>query len=322
MIIQQKRIRNIHSHLKHIPLGDKIIYGVTGLNRFTEQLQAVGFSENLSIGELVLPAGIFGSVSQFNAEGKQIIHRNKPKETAYRMAMWHWTEWRGRYNTEEMSKIVDIPYKRYPRTFAPPPSIELQIALSANQQPIVIGPTILYAEENTPLMVHIVNLFLEIFGECYIFTENLEEIIVAPTRHLNWKILPPGERPWEQLRSEIEPIIRREPKGNRQVIQHRFATINRHKPEFVAIGQAGFQGYVVFGFPKRNLYILECTKINNATYVFGTDWKRLSQMTKAEILNDNLQTDRIIHRTSWYPRVRHLLNGSNGTQKHFREFES
>lgn len=317
MIIQQKRIRNIHAHLKHVPLGSKITFAVTELDRFAEQLRAAGFSEDLSVGESVLPSGTFGSISYFNAEGKQIIHRDQPKETAYRMAMWHWKEWRGRYHTEDMSKIVDIPYKRYPRTYAPPPSIELQIALSADQQPIVIGPAITYSEENAPLLVHTGNLFLEIFGECHVFTENLEEIIVAPVRRLNWKILPPGERPWKQLRSEIEPIIAQEPEGNREVIQHRFATINRYKPEFVAVGQAGFQGYVIFGFPERDLYVLECTKINNATYVFGTNWQRLSQMTKAEILNESLQTDRIIHRTSWYQRVSALLNGSNGVQKKF-----
>jgi len=83
----------------------------------------------------------------------------------------------------------------------------------------------------------------------------------------------------------------------------------------VAVGQAGFHGYVVFGFPDRDLYMLESTKINNATYVFAKNWKLLSQMTKAEILNSALYTDRIIHRKNWHWRVNRLLNGKNGGQK-------
>ncbi|MBK8129250.1 MAG: hypothetical protein IPK53_10150 [bacterium] len=322
MIIQQERIHNIHTHLKHVPYGSKITFAITGLDRFGELLQAIGFPDGFSVGESVLPAGRFGPITRFNAEGKELVHRDKPKETAYRMGVWRWKEWRGRYHTEAMSKIVEIPYKRYPRTFVPPPSVELQIVLSPNQQPIIVGPIIAYSEENAPLMVHTVNLFLEVFGECHVFTQSLEELIVVPIRRLNWKILPPGERTWEQLRSEIKSIIEREPDGNRQVIQHRFTTVNGYKPEFVAIGRAGFQGYVVFGFPKRNLYILECTKINNATYVFGTDWETLSQMTKAEILSDNLQTDRIIHRTSWYRQIKALLNRADGTQKTLPGFKN
>ena len=47
------------------------------------------------------------------------------------------------------------------------------------------------------------------------------------------------------------------------------------------------------------MYILECVHFGNATYVFGDDWEILSQMTKAEILNSDLQQDRLIHRENW-----------------------
>lgn len=314
MIIQQKRIRNIHKHLKQIPPGQSIIFGVSGLERFTEKNQTVGFTPSMLLGESVLPPGIFGPISQFNAEGKYHIHRDQPQETAHRMAEWHWTEWRGRYDTRDMSKIVDIPYKRYPRTFVSPPSVELTLVESADEGSLIIGPLLAYSEDNAPLLTHIANLLLEIFGECQVFTEQLESFITVPIRRLNWNVLPTGKRPWEKLYPEIKSLIEQEPEGNQPVIKNRFAKVNSYGPDFVAVGQAGFQGYIVFGFPDRTLFILESTQTNNATYVFNENWERLSQMTKAEILNNDLQTDRIIHRKSWYQRMSMLLNGTNGTQ--------
>jgi hypothetical protein len=77
--------------------------------------------------------------------------------------------------------------------------------------------------------------------------------------------------------------------------------------DFVAIGQAGFAGYIIFGFPGKNRYLLESIQPNNATYVFAENWESLSQMTKAEILKQNLHADRIIHREGWPVRVHRTL---------------
>ena len=67
----------------------------------------------------------------------------------------------------------------------------------------------------------------------------------------------------------------------------------------MAIGKAGFSGYLIFGFTLRNLYICESAFYVNATYIFESNWEELSRMTKAEILNQELQKDRIIHREGW-----------------------
>ncbi len=37
----------------------------------------------------------------------------------------------------------------------------------------------------------------------------------------------------------------------------------------------------------------------NATYVFKDDWINISQLTKAQILKENLQEDRLIHKKNW-----------------------
>lgn len=109
------------------------------------------------------------------------------------------------------------------------------------------------------------------------------------------------------MRGHVEPFVRRQPRGNQPIIRARLQEVNKYKPEFVAVGQAGFDGYVIFGFPKKNLYVLESVHPDNATYVFEDEWQRLSQMTKAEILNHDLQKERIIHRAGWPARIRRLL---------------
>lgn len=306
MLIKKKRIRNLSSNLRPIQRGETLVLGVKDLERFAGTLSEIGFTKALESGESVLPCP-FGPVARFNAEGKYIKHTDQPMETAYTQIEWHWNEWHGTDEVER-SKIVDRPYKRYPRTFIPPPSIELRVAMTTNGEKLIIVPAIEYTEDNDEHILNVINLFLEIFGECQILKENLDEIIQATTRRLNWRVLPRGRKPWVEIAEHVRSTIERQPLGNQPVIKKRLETINQHGPDFVAIGQAGFSGYVIFGFPNKNRYVLESVNPNNATYVFDEDWEELSKKTKAEILNQNLQSDRIIHRKSWFGRVKGLLN--------------
>src|SRR5690606_37710933 len=111
--------------------------------------------------------------------------------------------------------------------------------------------------------------------ECEVFTTSLDGLINVPVRRLNWRILPPGRYPWEQLKEHLQPVIRQAREGNRAVVENRLENVNSYNPEFVAIGQGGFRGYAIFAFPDRNLYVLESSKTNNATYVFSERWEEL-----------------------------------------------
>lgn len=308
MIIKGKRIRNLGSRLRFVPSGTKIVLGVRNLNRFQNLLTKAGFTPNLETGEIVLPATVFGPISRYNALGKLLIHKDRPKETAYRMVEWHWQQWKGRDETEEKSKIVEVPYERYPRTLIPPPSVELRVATNVHGDKLLISTAIEFTDNNRTQILHIINLLLEMFGECQVFRENLEAIINAPLKQLNWTVLPLGRYPWGDLRQKIQRVIQRAPEGNQRVIESRLETINRYEPDFVAIGQAGFRGYIIFGFTAKKLFMLESAYFGNATYVLGERWEELSRLTKAEILNDNLHKDRIIHRLTWYGQVRKLLS--------------
>jgi hypothetical protein len=309
MIVKGRRIRNVSRYLAPIQAGEKVVLCLAHPDRFTDKLVQAGFTRDLNEGEAVLPSEHLGPVCGYNAEGKYIVHKDQPMETAYRQIEWTWEEWRGRYDTEEMSRIVDVPYQRYPRTFVPPPSIELTVCTAADGSKIIAAPPVDYTSENQALILHVINLFLELFSECNVLTEELEAVTIAPVRRLNWRILPPGRRPWNEVREEVEPIISQATEGNQRVIRARFQAIAQYNPEFVAIGHAGFRGYVIFGFAEKNLFVLESAYHGNATYVFDEDWEELSKKTKAEILNESLQKDRIIHREGWFSRVDSMLSG-------------
>lgn len=307
MIVTGRRIRNLNRHLGALADGENIIIGLSDLDRFEDQLNQFGFSDDPTDGDTLLPPATFGPVSRYNAEGRYIVHRDQPKETAYRQTEWHWEEWHGPYDRVARSKIVDVPYERYPRTYDLPPSLEMTMTTDDAGNRALITPLTTFVEANHSQILHTINLFLEIFGECNIMDENLQSIHQPNIRRVNWKILPEGRMPWDQLKGALHPVIERAPQGNQPVIRYRLQAVNSHKPDFVAVGQGGFEGYIIFAFPERHLFVLECIHFGNATYVFGDDWEKLSQMTKAEILNNDLQQDRLIHRESWEARLNELF---------------
>ena len=294
--------------MRFVSEGTTIAVGIKNPLRFQDVLEKIGFTVPLTVGDSILPPASLGHTSKVNAEGYYIIHRDQPMETAYRVVEWHWEEWAGPYDTTPNSRLVDVPYKRYPRTFVPPFGVEIVVFRNIKGEFVLVSPFTVYSVQNEPLLKHIVNLFLEIFGECQIFAEDLNEIVRSSIRRLNWRILPVGRMPWDQLRQQLEPLVQLAPQGNRPFILHRLEKINSFHPDFAAVGTAGFKGYVIMGFPSKNIYVCESVYYGNATYIFAEKWEELSKRTKAEILSANLQRDRIIHRVEqWDRRINQLL---------------
>lgn len=289
-----------------MPPGAPVIVALTVTEGHVSELQEAGFSAELEIGETVLPKPA-GKVSEYNAEGTHIVHRDRPMETAYRQMEWTWEQWSGPY-TETQARIVDVPYKRYPRTFVEPPSVELTVAEVPGREKVVVSEPVPYDDEHVDALLHRVNLFRELFGEAALLTEELEPFTRTEVRRLNWEILPPGELPWERLQRRLRPILDRMGERTGPAVEHRLRLLTEERePDFTAVGRAGFHGYIIFGYESTGLYVVESLHYGNATYVLGQDWARLSQMTKAEILRADLQEDRIIHREGWDGRVRGLL---------------
>ena len=305
MLIQATRLRTTKRLLNGVPATDDVILGVRDIGRFVDRLTQIGFTEQLEAGERVLPAGV-GPRTRYNAEGDYAVHRDQPMETAYRQTEWRWTEFRGRYDRVERADIRDVPYQRYPRTFRPPPSVELSIAAAENGALLVVADPIAPDRRDTQLL-HVANVFLEIFGEVETLSDDLRSLVMPDARRLNWTVLPEGEHPWPAMRARLKPIVDAAPAGNRPVLFHRLEALHSFGPSFTAVGHGGFQGYVVFGFSDKKVFILESMYYGNATYVFGEDWAELSKLSKAQVLAGSLEIARVVHRRGWDAAIARLL---------------
>lgn len=305
------KLRNIERHVPTLRRGDTVIVALTDIDSHKRELVDAGFSPQLAVGERVLPAPRTrreSSSSFFNAEGGWKIHRDKPKETAYRQREWSWEQWHGR-STITQTKIVDVPYQRYPRTRIEPPAVELSIVKSKSGEKIVVADKIKYIAGDNPALLHIVNMFRELFGEATLMTSDMETVAVPKLRRLNWEILPSGEHPWPQIQTQLKPIVEEFGRRERPVIENRLRVLSeRNEPSFTAIGQGGFSGYIIFNYGSPDVFILENIRYGNATYVLGDGWESISKLTKAEILKDGLHRDRVVHREGWDNKVIEWIN--------------
>lgn len=305
MLIQQKRIRTLARHLSDSLKNKKLRFGVNLNNETMARTRLAGFSKNTAPGERVLPT-IVGPVTRFNSRGKEIPQKDQPMETAQRM-IWH--KWIERHGDKEVENedFRFASYPRYPRRVIDPPGIELSIFESTSGNKVIVTDPIQYSGNNEATILQSINVVLELYQQCIVFDEQNKEVIKVPVTRLNWQVLPPGEYPWEVVSQRLQSVIEKAKQGNRPVIRARLNLVNSFNPDFCAIGNAGFNGYVIFGFSKKNLYILESCLYGNAIYAFKKNWEQLSQMTKAEILSQNLQLERIVHRHGWDEKLRRLL---------------
>ncbi len=301
MKIIKRRINNVENHLSTIKDGEEFHIAFTDYNNQINRISAIGFTPDAKTGEQILPA-VVGSISRFNANGKFKVRRDLPKEEYYIERYWKKRDWRGNI-TEE---VFYVRRERYQRELIAPPSEELLLD-SYKDENIIVSRSFIKSPENFAAIKHTINLFLELFRECDLIRENYHPFLFENIIKLNWKIFPTGEYPWTRVKDIAQERIERQPAGTRPVIAKRLEAITAHHTDFVAIGRGGFSDYIVFGFSTKGIFILESLKNGNATYVFGDNWAQLSKMTKAEILINQLEIERIFHRPGWEIRINELL---------------
>lgn len=308
MHIRQKRVLNVENYLALIPKGSFRVSFNLPSNGDTI-LEKAGFRLPVKPGDTILPSPI-GPVSSFNADGKWTSLKDQPKESRYiRTVLWTRIQWAGRNQTEEITDERDIFRDCYPREFNAPPSVELTYAEFSGRR-LIISPVYQNSETRHGEIRHVINLFLELFGECELISEALAPFVKAEVRRVHWKLLPPGEQPWEQLESHIKQSLKRYSSRTQKVIMDRAKTIKGFGPDMQVIGLGGFADYVAYIFSSKGLVLLESIKRDNAIYIFGEDWEQFSQLSKAEILNENCHLHRVIHAKGWQGRVAYILENA------------
>ncbi|AOI84138.1 hypothetical protein QZM64_19675 [Burkholderia cepacia] len=305
-MIVERKTRDINRYLLHLPEGKKYYLGVRVLPEHARRLEALGFSSPLVIGERLLPPAR-GAASRRNANGFDIVHRDREKETAYRQISWTYTQRHGNREVE-VTEVKDVPYYRYPRTKVPPYSVELVVSADpAGAHCVVAGP---FEHTAAPAAVatNTANMLYEQFGSFEVLDTSMSPSVDVPVRRLNWKLLPTGKSPWKSAWPSLETVIEKSRGKSREVVAARFSEVGKYGPEFVAIGLGGFNDYVVFGFPRMGICVLESRFTNNATYVLAhANWEVISQMTKAEILSESVHEDRLIHDRNWFDGLAAVL---------------
>lgn len=265
----------------------------------TAKLQQIGFPSQLMAGQTLLPKPI-GPKTQFNAEGKYGKYlKDEPKVPYTIERLWEWKDWQDNPH----SKLVYQHRLKWQREFIKPTGIELTIA-NLGEQMIVRTALLEVADEHR--LIAAINVFLEVFGDVEFLAEGQVPIILK-LQQLNWELLPKGELPWRSDSPVLAQAKKAMNKNKAKVCEHRLSSIERHKPDTVAIGRGGFQGYIVYGFSKVDVFILESMYRNNATYVLDGNWEQVSKLCKRDILENKLHQARIIHNESWADNLNSLF---------------
>lgn len=266
-------------------------------------LAAIGFDTSPSEGDAIVPAPT-GPVSAYNANGREVVRRDLPKVTESRMIWTTWQDWHG----QEHSGTQLRSYEVYQREALPPPEEEVSV-LRASTGLVLSSRALDVAVDPEDVIVHILNLFLELFGELSLVTPELQSPPSLQVKRLSWRVLPPGQYPFARAKQELEQFLTHLDEGTRHIVVERVRAITKHNPDFMAVGLGGFRDYVVFGFQAKNIYVLESPWLGNATYVFKNDWVTLSALTKKQILDGSLHEARLIHNEKWHGALRAAITG-------------
>lgn len=255
-----------------------------------DETQKVGLSKT---GDTVLPSGKFGSQSKKNAYGYEYADKTKPKERRYVSTNWIYPFG----NTNASMVAVDIYKECYPKIVVSPYGIELELIENEKKQQFVIAELNENIREN--YLKEVINLFLEIYGMCYVFAGDIKIDDSLKRQKCNWEILPKGQMPSMHLKQQLRESGEKTDTYN----IYRLEYIEKYKPEKVVEGINGFKGYYAYVFDE--CCVLESAVYGNARYVIPKEeWEILSQKTKKELLDENKVIAKMEHTGKWQQNVR------------------
>lgn len=287
--IKGKRIRKVN-----IPNEFDICKIQIGVPVIGDEAEKVCLFEQ---GDMVLPCGNFGVQSRKNAYGYTYADKTKTKERRYVSTNWVYPFG----NTNASMIAADIYKPCYPKVEVPPYAIELKLYQDKNGQKYVIAD--LTNEIRKMHLKEAINLFLEIYGVCYIFDEDIQIDNSTRRQRCNWEILPAGEMPSKHIKKQLAD---RGQKTDTYSI-YRLEYMETFKAEKVVEGINGFNGYYAFVF--KNYCVLESAVYGNATYIIPKeDWEILSQKTKKELFNEDKVIAKLDHTEKWQQNIKGMFN--------------
>ncbi len=288
-----KSIRSLTKLLKNTGSAKLVRFVVPVKDASKRRLVQLGFNDDLNVGDYLIPS-VLGKYTCFNANGSIKIRKDLPKEPESIMFHGASRDWHGGIHYGIRTRTID----KYPREYIPAPSETFEL-VEIDGEVFISTSELNLNDTDETRNIHVTNIMLECFSEFEILDVEEQQIIGPKLKRLQWDILPPGEYPWAKSKAIIDKVTGQLDEKDKKVIEHRMQVISRKNPDFLATGRAGFSGYFVYGFKKKDVYVLESIHLDNATYVFNSDWESLSQLTKSQIINSNLPHSRIIHNSKW-----------------------
>jgi len=304
MKFKQKSFRKVPSSLSQF--GRDFLLGIKLSALKTDRILSISDKEEWLHGESFLPNKV-GRFSIRNADGRELVRRDLPKEKVTRSFWTTKSQFDGRDSRTTVSDFVTRTYERYPRELIQAQNIAVLVLEHESEKYFFIKMDPLDSDD---IFLHKVNLALELFGselDIHVAAQDGFVALPAKVRFVDWIILPKGTKLEieEAIKKSLSPKLKA---SIRPVVERRMSIINNYEPDEIAVGFGGYKGYVVYNFPKKGLSVLESENPNNATYVFELKkWEDLSKLSKTEIISENLYLNRIIHDESWKAHVHKIL---------------
>ena len=269
----------------NIPKGYDIKNIQIGIPVIDEEATKVGLN---NVGDIILPSYKFGRACNRNANGYSYPDKTKPKEERYIA-----TNWIQPFGNEYASSVAcDIYRPCYPLIEVPSTDIELTLYENDKSEKYVVA--LLTEDIRQNYLIEVINIFLEIYGECFIFSNEIAIENSSKRRRCNWEILPPGERPSEHLKNQLK----REGENTDTYDVNRLKVLEHYNVEQIVEGINGFEGYYAYVFKKY--CVLESAVYGNATYILPKEnWEIWSQKTKKELLDENVVIEKLVHTANW-----------------------
>lgn len=217
-----------------------------------------------------------------------------------------------KYKKKNGTKVeFDRIYNMYKKILLDRLNVSFKFMKDEDGTEFIVSDVLVFDDEfaNSKKNTHIINLFLEVFGNYEVIRENLSYFIKtdAPFER---EVLPSGERLDDRNFHEFiefaERSIKerdRRPLIERANVMKEFAPIVRKAP--------GLNGYLAFIFEDKGIVAAESIKENNATYFFKLqDYEDNLMKDKQEVLNNKLMLKRFYHSQDdrWEKKIRKFLN--------------
>ncbi len=155
------------------------------------------------------------------------------------------------------------------------------------------------------------NLLQEAVGGINVFADTATTQDYLSTVHVQWEILPAGEREGNisLILSSFRPRTPEEREDLERRANERYDFFETLNPRHIIRGTGGLNGYMG-ALVKDDIVVFEHLTPGNSIYMLFADWAEQSQRTKTDLLThgeDGKDYIRITHTGDWQLRVRNEL---------------